>query len=103
MGDLNKLTRNIQRVLMVIFTLTTFEVSNNYFDLIAQQDDFNTRVIQDQVFAMHLYRDKLLNDKYRPTYHFVIPEGMAHPYDPNGAIYWKGRYHLFYIFQTVKH
>ena len=21
------------------------------------------------------------------------------PFDPNGAIYWKGRYHLFYIFQ----
>ena len=32
----------------------------------------------------------------------MIPEGIAHPFDPNGAIYWKGRYHLFYIFQTVK-
>ncbi|MGD0090255.1 MAG: glycoside hydrolase family 32 protein, partial [Planctomycetota bacterium] len=27
------------------------------------------------------------------------PEGYAMPFDPNGAIYWKGRYHLFYIFQ----
>ena len=22
------------------------------------------------------------------------------PFDPNGAIHWKGRYHLFYIFQN---
>jgi beta-fructofuranosidase len=68
----------------------------------AQQYDFNLRIIQDHIFAQHLYRDKLLKDKHRPTYHFVIPEGIAHPYDPNGAIHWKGRYHLFYIFQTVK-
>jgi sucrose-6-phosphate hydrolase SacC (GH32 family) len=81
---------------IVITFLSSFEV------LFAQQDEFNTRIIQDHIFALHLYRDKLLNDKYRPTYHFVIPEGIAHPYDPNGAIYWKGRYHLFYIFQTVK-
>jgi len=44
-------------------------------------------------------RDKLLQDKHRPTYHFVMPEGIAEPFDPNGAIYWNGRYHLFYIFQ----
>ena len=68
----------------------------------AQEDEFNTRVIQDYIYSLHLYRDKLLADKYRPIYHFVIPEGAAHPFDPNGAIYWKGRYHLFYIFQTVK-
>jgi beta-fructofuranosidase len=44
-------------------------------------------------------REKLLSDPHRPGYHFVIPEGQAMPFDPNGAIYWKGRYHLFYIFQ----
>jgi beta-fructofuranosidase len=68
----------------------------------AQDDEFNTRVIQDHIYSMHLYRDKLINDKYRPLYHFVIPEGIAHPYDPNGAIYWKGRYHMFYIFQPYR-
>src|SRR5437870_13879282 len=44
-------------------------------------------------------REKLLRDPYRAGYHFVIPEDYAMPFDPNGAIYWKGRYHLFYIFQ----
>jgi len=47
-------------------------------------------------------REGLLSDPYRPGYHFVIPEGQAMPFDPNGAIYWKGRYHLFYIFQDQR-
>lgn len=36
-----------------------------------------------------------------PSYHLtVLPEeGVACPYDPNGAIYWNGRYHLMYIYQ----
>jgi beta-fructofuranosidase len=45
-------------------------------------------------------REKLLRDRYRPGYHFVAPEGRASPFDVNGAIFWKGRYHLFYIFQN---
>ena len=47
-------------------------------------------------------REKLLRDPHRPGYHFVIPEGQAMPFDPNGAIFWKGRYHLFYIFQDKR-
>jgi len=47
-------------------------------------------------------REHLLSDPHRPGYHFVIPEGCALPFDPNGAIYWKGRYHLFYIFQDKR-
>jgi beta-fructofuranosidase len=44
-------------------------------------------------------RERILSDPHRPGYHFVNPEGVALPFDPNGAIFWKGRYHLFYIFQ----
>ena len=47
-------------------------------------------------------REKLLSDPSRPGYHFVTPEGSCMPFDPNGAIYWKGRYHLFYIFQDKR-
>lgn len=82
--------------LMVIFFSFLFAQGDPAFN------EFNIRVLEDHVFAQHLYRDKLLHDQYRPIYHFAIPEGFAHPFDPNGAIYWKGRYHLFYIFQTVK-
>ena len=47
-------------------------------------------------------RERVLSDPSRPGYHFVIPEGIGMPFDPNGAIYWKGRYHLFYIFQDKR-
>ena len=47
-------------------------------------------------------RERLLADRSRPGYHFVMPEGVAMPFDPNGAIYWQGRYHLFYIFQDTQ-
>src|SRR5688572_2425022 len=47
-------------------------------------------------------RDKLLADPYRPTYHIITPEGVHAPFDPNGALFWKGRYHLMYIVQTEK-
>ncbi|MGQ9731771.1 MAG: glycoside hydrolase family 32 protein [Candidatus Zipacnadales bacterium] len=38
-----------------------------------------------------------------PIYHLtVLPdEGIAVPYDANGCIYWRGRYHLMYIFQRL--
>jgi len=38
-----------------------------------------------------------------PKYHVtVLPdEGIAMPYDANGCIYWKGKYHLMYIFQRA--
>ena len=47
-------------------------------------------------------REHILCDPERPGYHFANPEGVAMPFDPNGAIYWKGRYHLFYIFQDSR-
>ncbi len=43
--------------------------------------------------------DIVASDRHAPRYHFIAPEGTAMPFDPNGAIYWKGKYHLFYIFQ----
>jgi len=54
------------------------------------------------ISASRRLREQLLADPHRPNYHFVIPEGSAMPFDPNGAIYWKGRYHLFYIFQDER-
>ena len=47
-------------------------------------------------------REQILSDPARPGYHVIVPEGKAMPFDPNGAIYWNGRYHLFYIFQDMR-
>jgi len=64
-----------------------------------QVDAHIIEAVRDQVNNIVHYRDKLLLDPHRPVYHFVVPEGIAEPFDPNGAIFWNGRYHLFYIFQ----
>ena len=36
----------------------------------------------------------LATDPHRPRYHFLPLSGWMN--DPNGLIYWKGHYHLFY-------
>ncbi|RPG46195.1 MAG: glycoside hydrolase family 32 protein [Gammaproteobacteria bacterium TMED134] len=60
------------------------------------------RQIDDTALLVREHREGLLADPLRPGYHFVIPEGLAMPFDPNGAIFWQGRYHLFYIFQDKR-
>jgi beta-fructofuranosidase len=47
--------------------------------------------------ARHM-RHKMLGDPYRPTYHFVAPEGLGGPFDPNGNICWRGRHHMGFIY-----
>ena len=38
----------------------------------------------------------VLDRTHRPRYHFLPPEHWMN--DPNGLIYWRGRYHMFYQF-----
>lgn len=45
-------------------------------------------------------RSLIRSDPHRPRYHFVVPEGKGNPFDPNGALYWKGKYHLGFIYQS---
>jgi beta-fructofuranosidase len=45
-------------------------------------------------------REHLLADPHRPGYHFVVPEDHGLPGDPNGAVYYNGRYHLMYLFHN---
>lgn len=56
-------------------------------------------ISSEQIKAARNLRLHLLDDPHRPTYHFVVPEDYANPADPNGAIWWNGRYHLGYIYQ----
>lgn len=39
-------------------------------------------------------RLEFASDRYRPAYHYLPPANWMN--DPNGTIYWKGQYHLFY-------
>jgi len=40
------------------------------------------------------------SDPQAPLWHFIAPQGRCCPFDPNGALFWQGRHHLFYIFQN---
>lgn len=55
--------------------------------------------LQKLVNSARFLRALMQSDPHRPIYHFVAPEGYAFPFDPNGAIYWKGKYHLGFIYQ----
>jgi len=43
-------------------------------------------------------RESLANDPFRPAYHFSPPGVSLH--DAAGLCWWKGNYHLFYLFAT---
>ena len=57
---------------------------------------------QNWIQSARQLRKHLLKDLHRPRYHLVTPEGICEPFDPNAALFWKGRYHLMYILQTEK-
>ncbi len=40
-----------------------------------------------------------MTDRHTPQYHLTSPSPDTVCFDPNGAIFYKNRYHLFYIFQ----
>ena len=44
--------------------------------------------------AVKRSRRRLADDPYRPLYHYAAPTNLLK--DPNGPLYWQGRYHLFY-------
>ena len=39
-------------------------------------------------------RRELAADPHRPAYHYLAPANWMN--DPNGTLFWRGRYHLFY-------
>ena len=59
---------------------------------------FTGPVPDEAVRSARLLRERFLADPYRPRYHFCVPEDMGLPGDPNGAFYYRGRYHLMYLY-----
>ena len=49
--------------------------------------------------ALELRHWMMENDPHRPIYHFAGPESWTN--DPNGPIYYRGKYHLFYQFDPI--
>ena len=55
-----------------------------------------------EVLLTRAYRDRLLADGYRPTYHFAIPDDLGIPGDSNGAFFADGVYHLMYLYRNTE-
>ena len=53
------------------------------------------------VASTRMFRERLLEDRYRPGYHFCVPEGNGRPGDANGCFYANGRYHLMYLYNRA--
>ena len=53
-----------------------------------------------EILLTRQYRDRLLDDPYRSTYHFAIPDDCGMPGDPNGAFFADGVYHLMYLYKN---
>ncbi|MFZ2643658.1 MAG: LamG-like jellyroll fold domain-containing protein, partial [Verrucomicrobiia bacterium] len=51
--------------------------------------------LSDQLRGARELRQRLWNDPHRPRYHLLPPDGFWN--DINGTIYWKGRYHVFFL------
>ena len=63
---------------------------------IERQIDHTTNLVK----AARELREKFQNDPHRPTWHFLAPDGVCFPFDPQGCVFWKGKYHLFYAIQV---
>jgi sucrose-6-phosphate hydrolase SacC (GH32 family) len=51
--------------------------------------------LADQLRGARELRQRLWNDPHRPRYHLMPPDGFWN--DINGTIFWKGRYHVFFL------
>lgn len=58
--------------------------------------------MKDLIKATREYREKLLKDPYRPTFHFAVPDSNAMPGDSNGAFFADGVYHLMYLYKDAE-
>ena len=65
------------------------------FHLSAQEKE---EIKKEEIIASRHIRYAQLNDPYRTTWHLTIAEGNGFPFDPNGAIFKDGIYHLWHLY-----
>ena len=60
----------------------------------------NPKITYQDIVSARKIRTLELTDPFRPCWHLTVAEGNAMPFDPNGAIFKDGVYHMWHIFQT---
>lgn len=91
---------NLGRGLIWFFMLLLIGCQSN--TLPDRVDSGSNVEVGEQITSSRKLRERIMADPYRPIYHFVAPEGNAYPFDPNGAIFWNGKYHLGFIYQSLE-
>ena len=85
----------MNQLLPILISLILLQFTSN------GQDQKDTTIIKPgDIEGARRIRRAELNDPVRPTWHLTIPEGIANPFDPNGAIFKDGIYHLWYLYQA---
>jgi len=76
--------------------LETHDFRGEKLTLVAEQRRGDRGNVFDRVTAGDTPKnfDTFYREKFRPQYHFSSPRGWNN--DPNGLVYYKGEYHLFY-------
>ncbi len=64
-----------------------------------REENMDIQARAKQIETARIVRENILADSARPGYHFVIPEDIGMPGDPNCAFYAGGRYHLLYLYE----
>jgi beta-fructofuranosidase len=71
-----------------------------HFTLTGQEKVDTLKIRPGDIEAARRIRRAELTDLIRPTWHLSIAEGFGMPFDPNGAIFKDGVYHLWYLYQA---
>ncbi len=61
---------------------------------IMMENTLNEKTMNEKTMNEKTMNENTANDPYRPVFHFSVKKGWMN--DPNGLIYYKGRYHMFY-------
>ncbi len=88
---------NFSFLFALFFLIDLSAISQEKLSPVSPLTNPSQNVSQEIIKSFRVYREHLLIDPYRPAYHFCIP-GYGFPGDPNGAFYFKGRYHLMYLY-----
>jgi beta-fructofuranosidase len=86
----------MKHILTFLVTLSLLHFTSNAQDLATD----NIMIKKGDVETARRIRRAELNDAIRPAWHLTIAEGNGMPFDPNGAIFKDGVYHLWYLYQA---
>ncbi|MDP6574870.1 MAG: glycoside hydrolase family 32 protein [Candidatus Peribacteraceae bacterium] len=84
--------------LILIIAIFIIACSDKSDDANSTDSSKNNQSINELILGARNLRELLWKDQHRPKYHHIPPEGFFN--DANGALFWKGRYHLFYLART---